>query len=169
MTSAETGALLQRWFDEVWNQGKESTIHELFDKNGKAHGWPEPTSVLRGPKEFAKVFHQFRSAFSEIKITIHEIIAEGGHGAVRWTCTSKHTGDGLGFAGTNKPVTLPGSSFILCKNGKLLEGWNFLDQTSVIHQLRIAADKNAAAGKQRSAGISKPVAPIRKKSGRSLK
>ena len=141
MTSAETRALLNRWFEEVWNQGKESAIHELFDKNGKAYGWPEPASVIEGPLEFAKAFHQFREAFSKIKITIHEIIAEGDRGAIRWTCTLIHTGDALGFPATGQAVTLPGASFGVCKDGKLVEGRNFLDQTSVIHELKAVASK----------------------------
>ena len=78
-------------------------------------------------------------------MTVHEIIADGDHGAIRWTCTVTHAGENLGFPATNKTVTLPGASFAVCKDGKLVEGWNFLDQTSVIHELQIAASELSAA------------------------
>jgi len=141
MTSAETRALLERWFEEVWNQGKASTIHELFSAEGKAHGWPEPEAVLHGPAAFEEVHRLFTSAFSDIHMTIDDLFVEGGRGAVRWTCTMKHTGNSLGFAATGKSVTLPGASFMVCENGKLIDGWNFLDQTKPLQELQAAAQK----------------------------
>src|ERR1700679_600902 len=41
--------LVQRWFDEVWNQGNPATIDELLLPDGKAHGFPEPSAILTGP------------------------------------------------------------------------------------------------------------------------
>ena len=38
--SEQNKALAKRWFEEVWNQGRESTIDELFHPQGKAHGFP---------------------------------------------------------------------------------------------------------------------------------
>jgi hypothetical protein len=34
MSEAEQ-ALVKRWFEEVWNQGRESTIDELFHPEGE--------------------------------------------------------------------------------------------------------------------------------------
>ena len=31
-------ALVRRWFEEVWNQGREETIDELFAANGVGYG-----------------------------------------------------------------------------------------------------------------------------------
>jgi predicted ester cyclase len=47
-----------------------------------------------------------------------------------------HSGDGLGFPATGKNVGLPGSSFIHCRDGKLTEGWNFMDLTKTTQQLQ---------------------------------
>src|SRR5258708_36564404 len=44
--------LARRWFEEVWNQGRESTIDELFHPQGKAYGFPDPGSILIGPEGF---------------------------------------------------------------------------------------------------------------------
>ena len=38
--------LLKRWFEEVWNQKSEAAIDEMFSKEGKSQGFPEPESVL---------------------------------------------------------------------------------------------------------------------------
>ena len=37
----ETGdpkALVRRWFEEVWNKGREEAIDEMFAEDGVAHG-----------------------------------------------------------------------------------------------------------------------------------
>jgi hypothetical protein len=47
-------ALVHRWFDEVWNQGREDTIDELFS-DGVAYGLGESDVTVNGPSEF-KVF-----------------------------------------------------------------------------------------------------------------
>ena len=45
--SAQPDAVTQSWFDEVWNQGREDTIDQLFASDAIAHGLPGGT--LRGP------------------------------------------------------------------------------------------------------------------------
>ena len=36
--SNENKALIHRWFEEVWNKGREEVIDELFAADGIAHG-----------------------------------------------------------------------------------------------------------------------------------
>jgi steroid delta-isomerase-like uncharacterized protein len=136
MSAESNKALARRWFEEVWNQGKESTIDELFPPQGKAHGWPEPDSVLHGPEGFKAIHRQFTGTFSDIHIEIDAIVAEENLIAVRWTCSMKHTGDGLGFPATGKHVVLPGASFLTCQDGKLMDGWNYMDLTKMTQQLQ---------------------------------
>jgi hypothetical protein len=74
--SEQNKALARRWFEEVWNQGRESTIDELFHPQGKACGFPDPDSVLVGPEGFKAVHRQFNNAFTNLHIDIHDLIAE---------------------------------------------------------------------------------------------
>jgi predicted ester cyclase len=133
--SDQNKALARRWFEEVWNQGRESTIDELFHPLGKAYGFPEPDSVLIGPEGFKTIHRVFHSAFGDIHIPIDDLVAEGDKVAVRWTCTMVHSGGGLGFPATGKNVAFPGSSFITCSGGQLTDGWNFMDLTKMTQQL----------------------------------
>jgi steroid delta-isomerase-like uncharacterized protein len=134
--SEQNKALARRWFEEVWNQGSESTIDELFHPQGKACGFPDPDSVLVGPEGFKAVHRQFNNAFTNLHIDIHDLIAEGDRVAIRWTCTAIHNGDGLGFPATGKKTTVLGSSFMTCRNGQLIEGYNFMDLTRMTLQLQ---------------------------------
>ena len=48
--SDETKSILHRWFEEVWNKGREEAIDELFAEDGIAHGLAdEQGEALRGP------------------------------------------------------------------------------------------------------------------------
>jgi steroid delta-isomerase-like uncharacterized protein len=134
--SEENKNLVRRWFEEVWNQGRLSAIPEMFHESGRAHGFPDPDSVVTSAEEFAENCKSFREAFPDVRIAVDDLVAEGNKVAVRWTATMTHTGDGLGFPATSKKVRVTGSSFLLCGNSKILEGWNYMDLTRMRLQLQ---------------------------------
>jgi hypothetical protein len=55
---------------------------------------------------------------------------------MRWTCTGVHTGDGLGFPASGRKATLLGSSFIVCRDGQIIDAWNFMDLTKLALDLQ---------------------------------
>jgi steroid delta-isomerase-like uncharacterized protein len=136
MSESANKALMQRWFEEVWNQGKESVIDELFHPQGKAHGFPTPDSTLIGPEGFKTVHRQFQNTFGNLHLEIHDLLAEDDRVALRWTTTATHSGDGLGFPASGKKATLEGSSFTVCRNGQITEAWNFMDLTKLTLDLK---------------------------------
>ena len=121
-------ALLRRWFDEVWNQGRAEAIDELFAADGIAHGLSDDeASPLKGPAGF-KPFHQvFRGAFPDIEVVVEDMIAEGDKVVARCTVRGKHAGDHLGIAATNTPVLFDGIAIVRIADGKIVEAWNNFD------------------------------------------
>ena len=130
-------AILHRWFQEVWNHNNPAIIDELFHPEGKCYGFPDAASAIT-PAEFKQAHKDFTRTFSNIHVHLDEVTAEGDTATARWTATMTHTGDGLGFPGTGKPVTLHGSSSIHCHHGMITAGWNHFDLTRVAEQLRIS-------------------------------
>src|SRR5439155_750319 len=48
--SEENKALMRRWFEEVWNEGRAEAIPDMFADEGIAHGLSDdPLNPLRGP------------------------------------------------------------------------------------------------------------------------
>lgn len=121
-------ALLRRWFDEVWNQGRSEAIDELFAAEGIAHGLSgDAESPMRGAVDF-KPFHQvFRGAFPDIEVIVEDMIAEGDKVAARCSVRGKHAGDHLGIAATNSPVSFDGIAIVRIVDGKIVEAWNNFD------------------------------------------
>ena len=131
--------LIRRWFEEVWNQKNEAAIDEMFHPDGKAHGFPDAASVLVGPEAFKKVHQAFVGAFPDLRLQIDDIICEGDRAAVRWSITMTHLGDHLGFPASGKPASMEGSSFVVVGNGKILDGWNYMDMHGLFQNLQSGA------------------------------
>ncbi|MES2392868.1 MAG: ester cyclase [Acidobacteriota bacterium] len=138
MTDANK-AIVHHWFDRVWNRGDEAAIDELLAPNVRTHGFAGPGSVTTGRDAFKEGHRLFHSAFSDIHVKLHHVIAEGNHVSAHWTATMKHTGDTLGFPATGKDVAFEGSSFTCIHNGQIVEGWNHMDFTHVTNELQAAA------------------------------
>jgi predicted ester cyclase len=129
-------ALLRRWFQEVWNEGKETTIDELFIPDGVAHGLSkESGKQLQGPAAFKPFWRAFRSAFPDIRVTVEELIAEGDLAVARCIVRGAHTGHGLGFAPTHCSVEFSGVTIIRVRDGKIVEGWNNFDFLALYQQI----------------------------------
>ena len=129
-------ALMRRWFEEVWNQGRAEAIPEMFADEGIAHGLSEdPANPLRGPAGFLPFHTQFREAFPNIEVVVEGQLAEGDLVATRCTVRGKHTGDSLGFAATQSPVDFTGVTITRIKAGKIVEAWNNFDFMKMYRQL----------------------------------
>ena len=131
----EHPTLLHRWFEEVWNQGRETAIDELLSEHGMIHALDEAGNDTIGPAGFKPFFEKMRNAFPDMRVTIHDAIQQGDRVAARWTVRMTHRGDGLGVTATGKPVTITGMSFVRTADGKIVEGWNNWDVLSMMQQV----------------------------------
>jgi steroid delta-isomerase-like uncharacterized protein len=136
--SEENKALVRRWFEEVWNQGRADAIDEMLAAEGIVHGLSdEPGVPLKGPAGF-KPFHQtFRGAFPDIDVIVEEAIAEGDMVAVRCSVRGKHTGGHLGVAASQAAVEFDGMSLVRIAGGKIVECWNNYDFMTMNRQIGI--------------------------------
>jgi len=134
--SDENKAFIRRWFEEVWNKGREEAIDEMFAEEGIANGLEDESGrPLRGATGFKPFFRKFREAFPEIEVVVEDVIAEGDKVAARCTVRGRHRGDTLGFAATEKPVEFTGMTIVRIRDGKIVEAWNNFDFMTMFQQL----------------------------------
>jgi steroid delta-isomerase-like uncharacterized protein len=134
--SAENKAMVRRWFEEVWNKGREGAVDELLHAPAVVHGLGPD---LEGPDAFKGFHRAYRNAFPDVRIQIEGIVSEGDTVAARWAGTGTHQGDGLGFPATGRQVQFRGMTFARVENGKLVEGWNTFDQLGMLQQLGVVS------------------------------
>jgi steroid delta-isomerase-like uncharacterized protein len=131
---ADTRDLIHRWFEEVWNYGREATIDELFAQDGIAYGLGEQSAEVRGPDQFKTFWRNLRSAIPDIHIRIEDTVAEGDKVVVRVLLEGTHTGDGLGVRASGNRVAVTGIVIVRVSGGQIVAGWNSWDQLGLLQQ-----------------------------------
>lgn len=131
MTETERG-LGKRWFEEVWNQGRREMIAELLTPDAVLH---DGGADIIGPEGFYPFYDRLANTLSDIHIAVHETLAEGEKITLRWTCTGRHTGNGLGIPATGRPIHVTGLSIMRVENGRLAEAWQNWDMLGLLTQI----------------------------------
>jgi predicted ester cyclase len=127
---------MERWFEEVWNKGREDAIDEMMSPSTQGHGLKGPDGKeVDGIAAFKSFHRTFHSAFFNIHVKVEETVTEGDRTVARCIVTGLHTGDGLGKPSTGKPVTFHGMSMVRLKDGKIVESWNNFDFMTMYKQL----------------------------------
>jgi steroid delta-isomerase-like uncharacterized protein len=135
--SEQNKAVVRRWFEEVWNQGREASIDELFPAAGVAHGLGDSEQDVHGPAEFKPFVANIRGALPDTHINIDDILADGDRVAVRVTLQGTHTGNGLGVPPTGRKVSIQGIIIVRLVQGRITEGWNSYDQLGLLRQIGV--------------------------------
>lgn len=97
-------------------------------------GFPE----IRGVENFKKIAGKLRSAFSDIRATIDEMIGEGDKVVIRWsanaTTIARVTMFGFDIP-AGKTITRLGVTILRFRGGKVVEETTFEDRLGVMQQL----------------------------------
>ena len=136
MSEAENAALVRRWFDEVWNERRDATVHELLHPEAVGH---LEGLVSHGVNDFLSARAFILRAFPDFHIVVEETAAQGDNVVVRWSANGSHGGDFLGVAATGAPVSFRGITWMRLSAGRLLEGWDVWNQGRVLDELRAQA------------------------------
>ncbi len=102
MSVEENKAILRRYVEEIWNQGKLAVIDELVAPTMIVHF---PGFDTKGLEEYRQSFTLFRTAFPDLHSTLEHVVAEGDMVATRWVNHASHKGAYMGIAPTGKPVS----------------------------------------------------------------
>ena len=130
-------SLQRRWYEEVWNQGRESAINQLAVPDVIAHGLTDADGQeIVGTEAFKVMFRAFRAASPDLHVEIEALIQHGDLSAARCIVSATHTGEGLGIVAKGNRVNFTGMSMIRERDGKLVEAWNNFDVATLFQQLQ---------------------------------
>ena len=127
--------LLARWFEEVWNEGREETVDELMAPNAVAVGLGEMDQEVHGPSEFKIFLRNMRQALPDVRIDMEDTTAEQDKISARVVLKGTHRGKGLGVPPTGNAVQIRGIVMVRIAGGKIVEGWNSWDQLGLLRQI----------------------------------
>ncbi len=136
MSQEEHKAIARRFRENLWNTGDLDLVGRLFDRDCVVHARvPLTTDFTRGPDAVGQLVLFYRIAFSDLRMTIEEIVAEGDLVVTRWNGRGRHTGDLLGLPPTGRETFTTGMDMLRIRDGKIVEGWVSWDVLGLIEQL----------------------------------
>ena len=78
----------------------------------------------------------FLSALPDVRIVIEDVVSEGERVAVRWRAVGTHAGGGFGFAPTKRPVDVRGTTWLVVREGQIVEGFDTWNLGALLQSLQ---------------------------------
>ncbi|HEY0156642.1 MAG TPA: ester cyclase [Thermoanaerobaculia bacterium] len=123
----------RRWFEEVWNRRNDGAIDELMapDSYGHVEG-----GEYRGPAGFREMQAMFLAALPDVHIEVEDILADGDRAAVRWRARGRHAGEGFGIPASKREIDVRGTTWLIVRDGKIVEGWDTWNLAGMLESLK---------------------------------
>ena len=145
---AETNKqIVRRYAEKVFVGGDLDAIGETIAPD-YVHHFPSAPDVV-GIDAMADLVRAFRRSFSDISLTVDDMVAQGDRVATRLRISAVHSGEHEGIAATGKRVTLHGMAIDRIEDGKIAEGWELSDAHDLRNQI-LGAPPNATNGSENS-------------------
>ncbi len=126
----------RRFREDLWNAGDLSLADEIIARDCLLHSRvPFPIDFARGPDAIRHLVFFYQMAFSEIRVTAEQVVAEGDMVAVRWTARGRHTGHLIGLPPTGRETVTTGIDMLRIADGKIAEGWVDWDALGLLEQI----------------------------------
>ena len=125
--------LVRRYYREVMGDlsGIEGTVAEAFVDHHFPPDFPP------GPAGVRKFFVEFAgTVFSDMRIEIDFLLAEGDKVDCHFTLVAKHTGEFAGIQPKGNIIRCPAISTFRVEGGKLAEAWEIFDSGNLLQQMR---------------------------------
>ncbi|HEX9988675.1 MAG TPA: ester cyclase [Chloroflexia bacterium] len=133
MSVEENKELVRRWV-EAWNT---NTNFEVVDQIFAAD-WKDRNPIPGGPQGIEGAMYfvtAFRSAFSDIHLSIDLMLSENDHVMFRWLADAVHSGPFMGMEPTGKQVNFSGITVHRVAGGKFAESVAEIDFLGLVQQL----------------------------------
>jgi len=135
MPESENKAVVQRFIDEVLNQGKLETADEIVAEDFvELDPLPGQRQGRGGLKEIVTLL---RTAFPDMHWSVDETIAAGEKVVTRFTWTGTHKGEFLGIPATGRPVSVKGVVIDRIVGGKMTDSRILMDNFGMMQQLGV--------------------------------
>lgn len=132
--SDENKEVVRRFNIEVIQNGSEAAFHALMSPDFMNHA--TPPGMPQGPESMWNTFEKvLRPALSNLKVVIHDQIAEADKVTTRKTISGIHSGTLLGVPATGRELTISVIDIVRIEGGRYAEHWGLNTLSNVIATL----------------------------------
>ena len=123
----------REFFHELHNKGNFSIVDDYVEPDVVSHD-PFPGQA-EGSKGLKKTMKMFRTAFPDMQVVIHDMIAEEDKVMTKFTVRGTHQGYFMDIAPSGKSISYEEVVILRLQNGKIVEHWAVADALSMMQQL----------------------------------
>ncbi len=141
MTIDQNKAIVRRFIDEIFVDGRKEAVDELLADDFIAHTWPStgnPKADLKG------AIDRTSRGLADPVFDIEDVIAEGDRVAVRLTAAATQVGEMMGMPASGRRYEIGEIHIFRLRDGMVVEHWHQFDQITMMRQL--GAMPESAAG-----------------------
>jgi steroid delta-isomerase-like uncharacterized protein len=126
--------VVERYFEEVWNQGRLEMLDELLTGDYRNHA-PSTANPAPGPAGLKPIVAAMRQAFPDLHYTIERLVVAQDAVAAQVTLTGTHQGDLFGLPATGRRVRVTQMNIERLRDGRIAEHWRVTDELTLMRQL----------------------------------
>ena len=135
--SEQNKALVRRFLDQVFNNARPEVIDELIADDYVDHS--ASPGQAPGPGGARQIYEMYRTAFPDLRVEIHELVAEADLVVVRATFAGTSQGPLMGAPPTGKPVQIASMVIVRLRDRRFVERWEQMDLLGLMLQLGVVA------------------------------
>ena len=132
MTLEGNKALVRRFVDEIFVQGRPEAVEELVADDFVSHTW---RSTGDGKGDLKRAIERLSTALADSRFAVEDMIAEGDRVAVRLTAGATQVGELMGLPPSGKSYSIGEIHIFRIRDGKVVEHWHHYDQLGMMRQL----------------------------------
>lgn len=133
MPAEQNKALARRVIEEIWNKGDYAALNQLFSPNFVFHDPVSPRVKTR--QDYEMFATAYRRAFPDLRLVIEDQIAERDLVMTWWGARGTNNGPLMGYAPTERTVSITGITLDLIQNGQIVEERVNWDALGLFQQL----------------------------------
>ena len=122
MAREEVQAVIERFVEEIWNQGNLDAVSGLISPEIVYH---EPMQTIQGMEPYKQFVKTFQTTFPNAHFTWEDLVIEGDRAAFRWALQAAHEGNipTLPIPPTGWKFNMSGQTAFRLEEGKIAEIW----------------------------------------------
>ena len=132
MTIEGNKALVRRFIDEIFLQGRADAVDKLLADDFVPHNWGKAGA---GRDAMMAAIKRASAGLSDARMTIEDVIAEGDKVAVRLTSQDVQTGPFMGLVPSGKSYEIEEIHVFRIRDGKVTDHWHQGDFLGMMSQL----------------------------------
>jgi steroid delta-isomerase-like uncharacterized protein len=138
MFAEENKAVVQRFFEELWNNRNLHVADEIFTLDCVTHQLRSGAEIVATPRAaeaIKKHVTEWLAGFPDLRFTVEQMIEEADRVVTQSVMQGTHIGTWLGIPPTGKRVRIRMMTIHRVTNGRIAEDWVLVESLGFFQQL----------------------------------